>query len=193
MHDDTLNKRDDLDLLLDAALNTYVDAEAKPGLSHRILTVTSRAEPRRSPIRWIPLAAAALAAVVLIAIVLHRSRSSWETEPTVSHSPQAPAVPTPATPSGPAIPVRSSTATHSSGPAVKAAIAQAAPALPKRDVFPTPTPLTAEEQSVLNVSNRSLETVPTQFATRKNEQPVEPIHIAAIDITPLSPPDKGGN
>jgi len=196
MHNDTLNERDDLDLLLDAALNTYVDAEAKPGFSHRILTATSRAEPRRSPIRWIPPTAAALAAAVLIAIALHRSGSPWETEPTVSHFPQAPVVPTPATPSGPAIPVRSSAPAHSSGPAVKAAIAQAAPALPKREVFPTPAPLTAEEQALLAGAKHRSEEVSAQLAqsaTGKNEQPVEPIHIAAIDIPPLNPSDKGNN
>ena len=202
MYDDTTNERDELDSLLDAALATYVDAEARPGLAHGILAVTSRREPRRLLIRWLPVGVPALAAVLLIAVfVAHRVSSPAESAPAVARlsssasGPDLRARSTPQT-SGPQAsspPVRSDGRRRE----VKVVTTRQGPApLPRLEVFPTPTALTAEEKTMLAVANRGSKEVAAQVAesaTRSEEHPVEPIHIAAIHIPPLNPPDNGSN
>jgi hypothetical protein len=198
MRDDAINERDELDAMLDAALETYVDTEATPGLAQRILNVTSRREPRRLMVRWMPLAASALAAAVLIAIfIAHRTVSPSTTSPVMAR--------VPSNRSGPDLPIRSSP-TASSLPvrwggrhAIKAATHPPAQSpLPRREVFPTPAPLTAEEKAVLKLENRGLGEIPAQEVRAQTVQsatqgPVEPIDIAAIHIPPLNPPDNGNN
>ncbi len=192
MHDDGINERDELDALLDAALVTYTDAEAEPGLACRILAATSRRQRRRPALRWLAVAVPALAALLLVAMILRRhSDSPSETPHVVAQAPSAaPRVVLPAKPARP----NPSVARW----AVKAGDAHvaAAPALPRLEVFPTPAPLTAEEQTLLKSVNGRSEEVPAQTAqsaTRSEERAVEPIHIAAIHIPPLNPPDNGSN
>ena len=193
MRKEAMNERDELDAMLDAALETYVDAEATPGLSHRILIATSRREASRSAVRWLPLAASALAAAILIAIFLdHRADSPSKPVPV--------AVTATSSTSVAGVPVRGKPAVHSVRVrAVKSLPNRSAPPpLPRREVFPTPAPLTPEEQALLKSGNRSLEQVPAQEVATQTVQsvpqgPVEPIHIAAIHIPPLNPPDNGSN
>jgi len=68
--------------------------------------------------------------------------------------------------------------------------------LPKQEVFPTPTPLTKEEQALVALVNRNPGNI-TQSIAETQKQPVEPLTIAAIRIPLLdsstnSPSDKGG-
>jgi hypothetical protein len=193
MHDDAMNERDELDSQLDAALATYTDAEAEPGLAYRILAATSRRQSRRPALRWLAVAVPALAAAVLVAtLLLHRAGLPSETPHFAAQAPSAaPRVVLPAKPARP----NPSVARW----AVKARDSHVAPSpLPRREVFPTPSPLTAEEQALLKLGNRRLEEVPAQEVPAQTVQsatqgPVEPIHIAAIHIPPLNPPDNGSN
>jgi hypothetical protein len=196
MRDDPMKERDELDSQLDAALATYVDAEANPGLTYRIISVTSRAltnrtEPRRSSLRWLPLAVPALAAALLVTILLtqrapvpaaishHPDQVSSRTAVSVVPCKVVPCKPAPAHP-----------------PEHRAVAVVAARPAPRREVFPTPVPLTAQERAFLG--NRRLGDVPAQEISAQTVQsvphgPVEPIHIAAIHIPPLNPPDNGNN
>jgi hypothetical protein len=64
------------------------------------------------------------------------------------------------------------------------------------EVFPTPAPLSPEEQALADLVNRDPRIVTRQIAQSAitpQPQPVERIHIAAIHIPPLNPPDNGGN
>ena len=192
MRDDAM-ERDELDLLLDqqidGALATYIDAEAKPGLAHSILAATSRREPRGRPaLRWLAVAVPALAAVLLVAIlVAHRANSPSQTAHVVAQAPSA----TPRT----VLPAKPGRLSPLVARAVKVRDAHVAPSLPRREVFPTPVPLTAEEQALLAGRKPNSQQVSTQLAqsATRSEQPVEPIHIADIHIPPLNPPDNGGN
>ena len=66
MRDDAMKDRDDLDILLDAALATYADPGLLPGLTSRIVASAHGIDSRRRPVRWLPWAVLALAALVLI-------------------------------------------------------------------------------------------------------------------------------
>jgi hypothetical protein len=62
----------------------------------------------------------------------------------------------------------------------------------KRDVFPTPQPLTRQEQAlaVFAIRTPALE---LQALIEARKQDDAPVSITAIDIQPLEPPDQGGN
>jgi hypothetical protein len=64
--------------------------------------------------------------------------------------------------------------------------------LPRQEVFPTPTPLTPQEQALAALATRNPGNV-SQSVAEAQKQPVEPLEIAAIRIKPLNPPDKGQN
>ena len=188
MHNDAMNEQDELDALLDAALATYVDAEAKPGLAPRILAITSRREAHRSAVRWLAVAVPALAALLLVTMLLRRhAESPSEAQHVVAQvRSAAPRVVLPAKPARP---------NHSAaGRPVKATDSRVAPSrLPRREVFPTPATLTPEEQALLKLGNRRLGEVPGQTIQSATQDPVQPIHIAAIEIPPLNPPDNDTN
>jgi len=64
--------------------------------------------------------------------------------------------------------------------------------LPKLDVFPTPQPLTPEEQAVA-ISAFQIPAAEFQAVVVGQQQEDAPVSIAAINIQPLEPPDNGGN
>jgi len=198
MHDDALHSearqdRDDLERALDSALASYVEPEPSSGLEARILASTTRADSRPNSLRWLPWAIPALAALLLLAIFLtHRGTVRHEKlpvaiglpgpRPSISSPPPAVAsVQTP--PPRPVLP-RLARLNH--------VIALERPPLPKLEVFPTPTPLSPEEQALVILVNRDPKEI-TQSATSNQGQTAEPLRIAAIQIPPLNPPDNGRN
>jgi hypothetical protein len=208
MQDDALKGRDDLDILLDAALVTYAEPEPCPALEAHILASTSRA--RRMSIRsfraslrlrgenWQPWTIPAFAALLLIVIFSVRHalthRAALPPAAGLSHMPDTldhvPAIGTPV----PTVATQQAAA-RSNSPQTAKAIRVAVPKqqpLPRLEVFPTPTPLTREEQALVALANRNPGDI-TQSLARSHTQPVEPLHIAAIQIPPLNPPDKSGN
>jgi hypothetical protein len=75
---------------------------------------------------------------------------------------------------------------HSSAQAAKSA------PLPKLDVFPTPQPLTPQEQALAVFAIHGPE--PERKALAKAQQQIDaPLSIAAIHIPPVQSPDKGTN
>jgi hypothetical protein len=64
--------------------------------------------------------------------------------------------------------------------------------LPKREVFPTPQPLSPEERAFANFVARSTETERQSFIEAQKRDDA-PLSIAAIEIQPLDPPSPGGN
>lgn len=68
----------------------------------------------------------------------------------------------------------------------------AAPSLPKRDVFPSPQPLTAEEQ-VLVAAARSGSKAEREALLAAQTPSDKPLDVAALSIPPLSGSDEGKN
>jgi hypothetical protein len=188
-----MKDRDDLDILLDAALATYADPGPPPGLTSRIIASAHGIDSRRRPVRWLPWAVPALAALVLIVAFFARYTLTHRT----ALPPVAQLSPRPSehvlTTSDPAIAIQQTVVRSNSPRTVKTMyVANPQQPLPRLEVFPTPTPLTSEEQALVALANRNLGDITQSFA-RNQTQPVQPLGIAAIQIPPLNPPDNGGN
>jgi hypothetical protein len=190
-------EREDLDLQLDRALATYADPEANPHLAAHILAAIAPGRPAVPRRRWRPwaiaLAIPALAALLLAMFLpLRRAHEPHPKSTTAA----APHIPGPITP-GPMAPPHT---VANSQPPQTAAKARRAPiqppavdaSLPKQEIFPTPTPLTPQEQALADLANRNPGSV-SQSVSKAEKQPVEPLEIAAIQIQPLNPPGKGQN
>jgi len=138
-----------LDQWLDQALARYSDAEPRPGLEQRILA-NLEAQPQRPwwQWAWIPVAAAVVLAVGVFWITRHRAQAP--VPPTVRVEKEAPAPPkfapqpAPQTVRAGLHPRRAVTK-----PALPVVAVQASE--PRRAVFPSPAPLSAEEIAALRL------------------------------------------
>jgi hypothetical protein len=163
-------RSDELDKILDDALSTYSREEPRPGLDGRILIrVHAVREQRRFHwLRW----AAAIAAFACFALAV----TFWTTRDSTPKSRQ---------------PVRVIATTASPSPiapqAVQTSVARRRPKhvhLPKREQFPTPTPLTVEERTLLAFVVRSPKQAEELFSSAKSRAS-EPLQIEEIQIEPL--------
>ena len=188
-------EHDDLDLLLDSALTTYGDPGPDSGLEQRVLTRVA-AEAAPLPLhRWLPWAIALPVAACLLIFVISM--------PKVSHSPdthstgvtqaseQAAARPVPQPALQPAPARRGELAARKSRPHSVASAAKSVPP-PKLDVFPTPRPLTPEEQALVAFATQAPESERLALLEAQKIKD-EPLHIAAIHIPPIEPPAPGAN
>jgi hypothetical protein len=159
--------RDPIDLLIDSALSTYAEPGAESGLEQRILT---RIASKRTPAtrrRWLPFVIAFPIAACLLFFAYTTSRrgkphfapveQARQYVPHVSHA-------------------LTSSARPLHYPAVAVLSAAVAPApLPRLDVFPTPYPLSPEEQALAVVSSRA--PVP-ELKALADAQQQDDLHIA---------------
>jgi hypothetical protein len=188
----------ELDLLLDAALATYIDSEPSPSLTPRILAATRDLDRRRS-VRWLPWAVPALAALLLAVFLALRIQAPHiqaphTTSPVAARPHPLTSRQSPAVASVEAPPLRLH---RSLQPPTIRADAIKNPPLPRLEVFPTPTPLSPGEQALVVLVNRNSRDSRSlaQQITRPDPQgqPIEPLRIAAIHIPPLNPPDNDNN
>lgn len=193
MHDD----RGELDRLLDSALATYADPGPHSGLEQRILsrisTETASSARRR---RWLAWAIALPAAAILLLFILISHPWSKDTptmprQANVSHQP-TPSIEAANRPSSQPAPIRRSQAPLRKEHSRQLAFAARSAPLPKLDIFPTPQPLSPQEQALINFAAHA--TAPERDSLiASQEQPDAPLHISAIQIKPLKPPAPGAN
>jgi hypothetical protein len=194
-------EHDDLDRLLDSALSTYATPE--PGLEDRVLHslasgsgIPSADQRPRLVRRWRPWAIAVPIAVALAFIfLLHPRRPA----PPVNHAQQARQS---QAPSIVTVPSEPPTARRSPAPAraVHHLYPQASRAsqvaitrtLPKLNIFPSPQPLSPEEQALVAVAAHAPEPVRKSLVDAQ-AQVDAPITISAIQIQPLQTPGPGHN
>lgn len=193
--------KDDLDLLLVSALTTYADPGHNAGLEQRILARIAAAptspERKQAPRRpWLPWAIALPLAAGLALLLL--------SNPKIKHSPSPQtqlvheSVPPPALPrAGAPAETHSESARINKEPASTPRqqppthVPNLAP-LPKLDVFPTPQPLTPQEQTLAIFAIHGPE--PERKALAEAQQRIDaPLSIAAIHIPPVQSPDQGTN
>ncbi len=173
----------ELDQLIDTALPSYSAAEPRPGIEHRILARAFAESPRQRRFRWawaLALPAAACLLALLFFAGHHNShRSTLEATATTAPATSA-ASPreTPATDSFSSPRKRPFTHKLATQPST------IHESLPKEDVFPSPSPLTAEERAAI-----ALVRDPPQMHRQIDTAGVEinPIHIAELQIRPISP------
>ena len=183
-----MREHDDLDLLLDSALKSYAESDASPNLEQSVLARIA-AEPSNAPRpRWIPSAIALPLAACLLLFALFMSRKT-HFEPT-AHVSQAPSLPLEAPPAAPHPgDVHHTQARSHLKSARPTQLAGLHVSPPKLDVFPTPQPLTAEERTLAAIANET--PVPVRKAlVEAQSQAIAPLHIAAIRIPPIQPPDQ---
>jgi hypothetical protein len=175
----------ELDQLIDAALPGYSAAEPQPSLEHRILSRTlAEQRPKRSLVWAWTLAIPAAACLVIILFFAGRHNSHRNTlEATATTVPVVVAA-TPRettaassfrSPRKPSIPPKASN--HPSS---------ARETLPKEEVFPSPSPLTAEERAAIALVYEPPQ-MPAQIDTAGVE--ISPIRIAELQIKPIAPSD----
>jgi hypothetical protein len=195
-----MREKDDLDLLLDSALSSYADVHADSGLEQRVLNRISVAElaarPESAPHRrWLlwAIALPVAACLLLLVFTMKKARPHESEQQFQAHQTAQPAIEVPNEIS----PTRhekspQSTKIHPLSPKRKADTNEADSGLPtpKLDIFPTPTPLTPEEQAFANFVNSAPE--PERRALIESQKQLDvPLNIAAIQIPPLEPPDTG--
>lgn len=186
---DPRDNQDHLDLLIDSALSTY--AEPRAGLETRVLKHLAAQPARR---RWLPFAIAIpIAAACAILLALLFSHPATQPPPPQAHNTQ------PAPKPNQAIPPAPTPHNHTPQPRIIATRTAPAPApLPKLDVFPTPQPLSPEEQAMVRfaIHAPASEIKSVDEAQKKKD---EPLNVAEIQIPPLEPlikpdpNDKNGN
>jgi len=196
-----MRDKDDLDLLLDAALSTYADPGVDSGLEARILarvtnsqnSVESETAPRR---RWMPwvFALPAAACLLLFFTVPKTPHAPSGQAPQMQRSELHPSVIAHSDPSATfltAQPRRARTPARAAQYKPAQLIASAV-ARPKLGVFPTPRPLTPQEQALVVFATRTPEQQ-RETVVEAQKQDNEPLSIAAIHIPPIEPPEEGKN
>jgi hypothetical protein len=152
------DERDEFDSLLDAALANYANVEPPPGMDERIVA-RLRASDRRAGFGWWRWAAVAIPVLAcLVAVFAYRDRPPLEPPRVAWTVPPAPVLARPV--------------------AKRVRLARPAP-LPRREVFPTPTPLTSEERALLALVAQSPE-LARELLTPTEPKPIEPIKIEPI-------------
>jgi len=189
---------DEFDLMLRSALDTYADPGPESGIEARVLARVSAeavAAPRR---RWLPwVVALPVAAGLLLLFVLFEFRPAHRPsdDSGLAHPSHQPLINTARPELSTALrpdPVLRGNGPHARPrPRMETVAAEAAP-LPKLDVFPTPQPLTPEEQAFVVFAARAPQSE-RQALIEAHKQAEAPLSIAAIQIQPLDPPDQGGN
>jgi len=176
----------ELDQLIDAALTSYSATKAQPGLEQRILANALTESPRRSRFAWAwALAVPTAACLLLFLFFAGRHNSHRNTlEATATTDPET-AVTSPrqtsAMDSFPSPQKRSIPGTVSAKPLI---VRQT---LPREEVFPSPSPLTAEERAAIAlVRDPAPMLQQTDVAARVE---ITPIHIAELQIKPIAQPD----
>jgi hypothetical protein len=182
----------DLDPLLNSALSTYADKGSDSGLERRILARVARAQAtaefRAAGRRhWLPrILALPVAACLLLFFTMPRTarqttetskHSQSQTQQIISNLDQQPS---------PVLPGSIHRTAKSASPPEheKASSARIAPPRPKLEVFPTPQPLTPQEQALLRYTTQIPE--PQRAVLLETSKPVDAqLNIAAIRIPPL--------
>ena len=180
----------ELDQLIDAALPSYSAAEPQTGFEQRILH-RAFAEPRPKPnFVWAwALAVPAIACLLIFFVLPGRRtlpRSSPSTRSTADMGTTAPALPE--ANAGANIGARTPPSVRQKSAQIRPLMAPhpaASEPLPKQDIFPSPSPLTAEEQTLLAYDRAQLRATKT---TPAGESEINPIRITELDIKPLAIP-----
>jgi hypothetical protein len=192
-------ERDDLDRLLDSALSTYAAPDAD--LEERVLRSLSSergiVDARRSPHRmrrwlsWaiaIPLAAALGFFLISTPRTPRRAADRAQVNAPQGQVPAAVFVPSESSTARP--PART---VHQLRRKTRTASDMAANrALPKQNIFPSPQPLSPEEQFLVAIAAHGPESV-RQSLIEAQSKVDAPITISAIEIQPLKMPDPGQN
>jgi hypothetical protein len=192
-----------LDLILDSALKTY--AEPSPGLEDRVLSALAEVRPpvrvpspSRRWIMWACVLPAAACLLLFVFLIKRAPQSNAGLQPKTHQPIQTAISPVESHPSVPLHPELTHVLTHEprrsafpAKPRTTGELAKSIP-LPKRDFFPSPQPLTPEEQALYTFATQTPEKQ-RQAILDAQKRDDAPLNLAAIHISPLEMPDTGKN
>lgn len=171
-----------VDELLEASLARYARVEPRPGLAERVLE-NLRAQPLPAPwLRWSRLLAATAVAVLTLTATVYfvqRWPRSVPAPATIAVSAPPAVVPAPSTPVETPRPAAAATA-RVAAPALD----RVARATPRRERFPSPTPLSAQELLLL----RFVEAAPAEalLASQETREPLGGLRVEPLNIPKLA-------
>lgn len=188
------DEQDTIDERIDAELRRYAEApqfsEPRVALARVRALAEQQLEPRWNIWMWVvpsSLMAVLIAVVVVWALRIPRT-------PQIAWVPKAPGVanveapahsePTPKTIAGPSTRDSNRCCGEPHGAAIRTLAQDEAPALPKQEVFPTPQPLSQEEQALVAFAVQAPPDV-TRQVIEAQKHLGDPIQIAALTIRPL--------
>jgi hypothetical protein len=193
-----MRNKDELDLLLDSALSTYAAERPNPGLEQRVLARVAResteykSHRRHLPLLWSIALPATACLLVGVAVLKIPRQPSGQLGHSQASRQQIVSTRNKETPADDHKSVRSvvrpAPLTNHKHPLV---IASAA-ARPKLDVFPTPQPLTPQEQALLRYAVQTPEAQQIALVATQSSKDT-PLSIAEIRIPPLETPEEGKN
>lgn len=188
------DERDQLDRMLDSALATYADPGPDSGLERRILSrIANEAAPapRRRWLAW-AIALPVTASLLLFMLVLRPWTNQPSTTPEANASRQPVQPSTASRPAARPTPVRRSKASVHRPRLPGKALAAASTRPPKLNIFPSPQPLSPEEQSLVNFAVHAPQSERESLMAAQSEADA-PLRITAIEIKPLEPPAAAPN
>lgn len=191
----------EFDLLLRSSLETYADPGSDSGLAGRVLDrIAAEGECERTRrtdrIRcWaiaLPIAACLIIAIALLnSRPLHRSTERTNqarvTQPRSSNAGSSGPIA-----NTPAVAWQREDVSRPLKHSSRASARTSAERLPKLDVFPTPQPLTREEQALVAYVARVPEAERKSLVEDQKRMDA-PLTIEALEIKPLAPPEPQGN
>lgn len=194
MQNDERQNHERIERLIDAGLRSYADPPSTPHAQVAVARVLERARELRSRPRWhfswpVPLwtvAVPAIACAVLLLIAAIVWIGHVPPAPSIAWVPNAPGVA--ATPSSSQLPQRVRAARIGGLIAEHASAAPPQP-LPKLDVFPTPTPLSPQEQALVAFAAQAPPAVKQQVIVAQ-QHIADPLTIAELKIRPLDQGEK---
>lgn len=183
-------EKDELDRMLDSALSVY--AAPAPDFEERLVQSIAAAVPAPSPRRnWLRWAIAVPAAACLLIAVSFFLRPRRRIE-NAQQAQSASAVPHQARPLNAAVSTAQAQARPHRRPSVSHSASAWIAKLPKRDVFPTPQPLTPAEQAFVRYVAAAPEKE-RRALLETQAQDDAPLEISAIKISPITIPDPSGS
>lgn len=183
--------QDDLDRLLDSALSSY--AEPAPDLEQRILHSLAASDhaPAARRHAWLPSPIAIPAAACLL-VALGLWIHPWKVNTGNSQQAQKALEAAHAAPAESAAKQPAQTVSHHRRSRSVSRPVPAYAALPKREVFPTPQPLSPAEQAFVKYVAMAPEKERRALLLSQAQQNA-PLEISAIKISPITIPDPSGN
>jgi hypothetical protein len=159
---------DDLDLMLDQALSSYCEVEPRPGIEARVL---HRVRTARRGMRWLWLVPVPL--VLALGFAFEFRAVEPPSPVSIAVIARAPSSVTP-------VEVHRVSVRRQHRKRVVPGVLVVA-SLPKKDVFPTPAPLTPEEEALVFMTAGHL----TETQVLADQREIEPIQIPELRIDAL--------
>lgn len=197
-----MREKDELDDLIDASLSTYADPGPHFGLEQRILgRVSAENLAASTPAlrRWLPWGIPLAAASCLLLFVVFSGQkrihppsrnvqsalSSNPLSATTAHHEPIPVLP-------PATFIHGANRLSPNAHRPSMGITHKSAPLPKREIFPTPEPLTPQERALVEFATQVPESQRRAVVEAQMHDDA-PLRIADLQIPLLEPPDEGKN